>query len=1053
MADRRELKITVELVEALDTVLGSKLSTPEPIVLLSRYIDSLAKGFGLSESQDDEKAARWDPLTHARRGLPKRAVDQIRHFLPESGAKNPDGVRDRLYTVFVDLARDDTIDPGLVDDVLKLGQIYWCLQGSATRPRLPIRKGQSITIDGKTTSADIKVPRANDDFATMIWAHRIKVTGAYSSSSGGQRKQGARLAVLAAKHIIADTPATPPNLGNAVLERSLTKARKPRVSIVWPEGEPGGATPDPTGADRQRRQLDAGKQGATDHRSVVEHSSAHIPMSTTTSKAHVHPNLESAVAETADRVGSPPDLRVATNRTSGTNDPVRFLSGASLYPADVGRYAVARRVDIDGDELAVDDVAARISAEETVGYLIAGAGEGKSTYLHALCSSLMSRAIVFRWQVTGPLDWQKLQNFRDEVASIDAIGSPYELPIVIVGELATKLAREQEDALIEILQGIPSGLAAPRTSIVLAGRPAWLNRIRRRVSTGHTMRLVPLGGAEAELLIKNLADAHVACCQDKGPAWTDAHFPNLGHFLAQPHASQVAVLRDGPSLVGSLLHAAYGREFLRRLIAEYEDLEPAERAAYLLVSFATSSLGGISEELLESICHDADIERASAGSPWQRDHDRMHSARHETIGNVILEDRGAATARDISRMIGHIVDAAESSPEARDLLFNSVSIFDESRSLVPEQQRKTEPQFRAAVRTGILENRDSWERFEQSIGPNPAELLACAYVVRRLLPDEFGGGEKNEYLLARTEHLLTLAESAATPGSPLADRARYHRTFVDRAARRIRGDVVDDISDIKTLLPMLGQAWPEAPFYAQVVSLGLSTLTHCDLDEDGSDQVAAAVLEAWQRLRVEGEPSDEQTYGYSSFVARELYVWPLERRLSLWGAAWEFSRALANPDGALACLLDAELDKLEESSTGEDAAALRARRRRILSETVITGQTNAEVVLRFADLAATDETARRVVRQVGGQLAAAHDPTTRSMALHALAIVATSDGERLDHLRAAIAAYEQSIESRDDWLTRGFFWKRALRKLRDLASDEASALEPRIAAATRKFRS
>lgn len=1018
MARGPELEIDGDLFRALVDVLGAMPAAPEPVVVVSAYVHSLAKGYGLSERVDE------DPLVRA--AVAEQAVAQVAHYLPESDSTNADSLRDRLYSVFVEISRDARAlkilnKSGQLGDVemLKAAQIYWNLEADERRPKLPIRPDQ-ITPKGTTVLAGIKVPNANKDFATMKWTARINQKDAHQSSGQGFRNLGARVAVLAARLIVAGASQAPPSMGESALVLDQTKKK---ASIVWPpKYEPGSPTPDPLGSDRERRGLDAGK------------------------------NLESAVAETADRVGSPPDLRVATNRTSGTNDPVRFLSGASLYPADVGRYAVARRVDIDGDELAVDDVAARISAEGAVGYLIAGAGEGKSTYLHALCSSLMSRAIVFRWQVTGQLDWQKLQDFRDVVASIAATSSSHELPIVIVGELATKLAREQEDALIEIVQGIPSGVAATRTSIVLAGRPAWLNRIRHSVSTGHTMRLVPLCGAEAELLIKNLADAHVACCEDKGPAWTDAHFPNLDHFLAQPHASQVAVLRDGPSLVGSLLHAAYGHEFIRRLIAEYAALEPPDRAAYLLVSFATSALGGISEELLEAICHDADIERASAGSPWQRDIDRVHSARHEMIGKIVLEDKDAATARDISRMIGHIVGAAESSREALDLLFNSVRIFDESRSLVPEQKRKTEPQFRAAVRTGILEDRESWERLEQSIGPDPSEILECAYVMHRLLPENLGGGEKNEYLLARTEHLLALAESAATPGSPLTDRARYHRIFVDRAARGIQGDVVDDFSDIKALLPMLGQAWPEAPFYFQVVSLGLSTLKHCDLDEDESDQVAGAVLEAWQQLRVVGDPSDEQKYGYSSFVARDLYLLPVERRLSLWGAAWEFSRALANPDGALACLLDAELVKLEKSSTGEDAAALRTRRRHVLSETVITGQTNAEVVLRFADLAATDETARRVVRQVGGQLAAAHDPTTRSMALHALAIVATSDGERLDHLRAAIAAYEQSIESRDDWLTRGSFWKHALRELRDLASDEASALEPRLAAAARKFR-
>ncbi len=241
-------------------------------------------------------------------------------------------------------------------------------------------------------------------------------------------------------------------------------------------------------------------------------------------------------------------------------------------------------------------------------------------------------------------------------------------------------------------------------------------------------------------------------------------------------------------------------------------------------------------------------------------------------------------------------------------------------------------------------------------------------------------------------------------------------------------------------------------FRSAVVSLGLSTIRHCDLDEDERDQVAGAVLEAWQRLRVVGDPSVGQTMEYASFVARDLYLGPPESRLYLWGAAWEFSLALANPDGALACLLDAELVKMKKSSTREDAAALEVRRRHILTESVTTGQTNAEVVLRFADRAATDETTRRVVRQVGGPLGAAHDPTTRSMAQHALAIVATTAGERLDHLRAAITDYEQSIKSRDDWLTRGDYWKRALRKLHELASDEAAARERQLSAAGRKLR-
>ena len=106
---------------------------------------------------------------------------------------------------------------------------------------------------------------------------------------------------------------------------------------------------------------------------------------------------------------------------------------------------------------------------------------------------------------------------------------------------------------------------------------------------------------------------------------------------------------------------------------------------------------------------------------------------------------------------------------------------------------------------------------------------------------------------------------------------------------------------------MMSQSWPEAILYAQVLSLGLSALKNCDLDDHEEDEIAQAVLEAWQRLRVEGT-TREQVYRYAPFVSRDLSEWPLDRRLSLWQAAWEFSRALANPDGALACLIDVELE-------------------------------------------------------------------------------------------------------------------------------------------------
>jgi hypothetical protein len=50
-----------------------------------------------------------------------------------------------------------------------------------------------------------------------------------------------------------------------------------------------------------------------------------------------------------------------------------------------------------------------------------------------------------------------------------------------------------------------------------------------------------------------------------------------------------------------------------------------------------------------------------------------------------------------------------------------------------------------------------------------------------------------------------------------------------------------------------------------------------------------------------------------------------------------------------------------------------------------------------------------------------------------------------------MADYDQSMTSRDEWLDRGAYWKRALRELRAVDPDAASAWESRVGAAGRKF--
>ena len=239
MARGPELEIDGDLFRALVDVLGAMPAAPEPVVVVSVYVHSLAKGYGLSERVDE------DPLVRAAVAEP--AVAQVAYYLPESGSTNADALRDRLYSVFVEISRDTralkTLNKsGRLGDVemLKAAQIYWNLEADERTPLLPIRPGHKITANGTTVPAGIRVPNGNKDFATMKWTARINQRDAHQSSGQGFRNLGARLAVLAAKLIVAGAPETPPSLGEAAIVLNRTKKK---ASIVWPDTERISAAP------------------------------------------------------------------------------------------------------------------------------------------------------------------------------------------------------------------------------------------------------------------------------------------------------------------------------------------------------------------------------------------------------------------------------------------------------------------------------------------------------------------------------------------------------------------------------------------------------------------------------------------------------------------------------------------------------------------------------------------------------------------------------------------------------------------------------------------
>ena len=269
-----ELEITQDLVEALDKHFVSMLTTPEPVAILAAYLDSLAKSYGLSESGKNDE----DPLQ--RVDLPPRAGALVNHYLADGAALiEVDALRDRLYDVFVELSRNPSArkelnkNTPLTDQgLLQLAQIYWNLEGNDHRRLLPIRPGTITTLD-KPMHADIPAPQANKDFATMPWTARVNLKGSYKSSGQGFRKQGVRLAVLTAKHIIDGNSLAPPSLGNADLRRTENAAGSLHVSIVWP---------------------DSGRPGAAEHGTVVvEGSAAPTSMPTITSRARANHAIDS----------------------------------------------------------------------------------------------------------------------------------------------------------------------------------------------------------------------------------------------------------------------------------------------------------------------------------------------------------------------------------------------------------------------------------------------------------------------------------------------------------------------------------------------------------------------------------------------------------------------------------------------------------------------------------------------------------------------------------------------------------------------------------------
>ena len=255
-----DLEISADLSEALGRVLGEVPTKPEPTVVVAACLEALAKGYGLSESLQIDH----DPLERADLPAPAKAV--LEHFFASGGSGTDAGaVRDRLYDLLAELAEDrdarkqlNSNRPFTEIELLTVGQVYWNLEGTPGRDRLPIRPGPITVVDAtgsRQAKADIPVPGANKDFATMKWTARVNQKSRSKSSGQSFRKQGARLTVLAAQVLVRNAARPLPDLDGAVLRPAPPGRGSQRTLLIsWPGDEPDIATPlvTPQGTDESR---------------------------------------------------------------------------------------------------------------------------------------------------------------------------------------------------------------------------------------------------------------------------------------------------------------------------------------------------------------------------------------------------------------------------------------------------------------------------------------------------------------------------------------------------------------------------------------------------------------------------------------------------------------------------------------------------------------------------------------------------------------------------------------------------------------------------------
>lgn len=327
-------------------------------------------------------------------------------------------------------------------------------------------------------------------------------------------------------------------------------------------------------------------------------------------------------------------------------EPERCLAGFSLGFDEIeAGFAVDRHVKVNTlkDPISIKDLPAWLVQQKGKTFLLlAEAGEGKSTFKNILMHYLMETSIILEWclhdrKTPFQKEYYKLPGFLTTVHRFMRREATAQEPnIIVFGEALTKLSDFDVDSIRISLKEREN--SADHSVVLITGRPGDLRSIKWGVSI-EEIRLQPLNKEEAGKLCENLRKAYSMLRGGKKISDDEINYryPNLLHFLNTTSQQQAAIfLEFGKPLLAGLLQAAYGKECLRRIKEEFEELESPAKTAYMHICLASLVGEGIPEDLLRQLAPKAELNNYCNYNPWIRIR-RIHRARHSVFAQTVIE--------------------------------------------------------------------------------------------------------------------------------------------------------------------------------------------------------------------------------------------------------------------------------------------------------------------------------------------------------------------------------------------------------------------------------